>query len=108
MTLTLRSKLAGKNCNLLIIQATETKPKSSGKCRQFKRFLISASYRSPQKNTPSNRGGYRTLTDDTLVFIWLPFFFSTATRRQIAGSTHHSHNSRQENASNIAGPKTSI
>jgi len=28
--------------------------------------------------------------------------------RQIAGSTHHLHKSRQENASNITGPKTSI
>jgi hypothetical protein len=29
-------------------------------------------------------------------------------RKWLAGSTHYSHNSRHENASNIAGPKTSI
>jgi len=38
------------------------------------------------------------------------FTFAAAAAMAVlrAQSTHHSHNSRQENASNIAGPKTSI
>ena len=69
--------------------------------------LISRAYSTLLRNRAMGAAGATYRQPNSLLKAPRASVFAVG-RLQIAGSTHYSHKSRQENASNITGPKTSI